>query len=364
MANWPESFQHKHVEFRAPPPSPVASGGRSSVVNDEIISEFLHHSVRVPDLVLPDRVTPRQKLKVQKLPKLDYKTLESLEDHKISNNFDVIARTGCFELVNHGISSQLVRVVAKYGAGIFELSPEKKAVMSMSADRMYSFEEFHGEENETSEEFVWCRDDALKSEMEAILPHRYANFSGKLEILTSEIERISGVILQYLFRNTPIKSGSEDDEASEKQNFDTICYFHRHHQDLNRIRNDNHYMNTMRYDMIRMLIRGSEHSHTLCVHACHGSSEFHVYSKKGWVSFLPEKDALIITIGDQLQRLSEGRYKHVIGRPFFKGEEDCITMAFLCNPSPTKMKIKRKTISLGHQTQFLFYFGPILPTFL
>ncbi|KAL7597604.1 hypothetical protein Lser_V15G25265 [Lactuca serriola] len=349
MANWPESFQfqHKPLESRAPPPSPVASGRRSSVANDEILTEFLHHSLRVPDLVLPDRVSPRQKLKIQKLPKLDYKTLESLEDHNITNTFDVIGQTGCFELVNHGISNQLVRSVAKYGAGIFELLPEKKAVMSRSADRIYGFEEFHGEEREASEEFVWCRDDALKSELEASLPLQYSNFSGNLEILTSEIEKISGIILKFLLENTPLKSGSDDDDASEKQIFGTICYFHRHHQDPDRITNDDHYTNNLRYDMIRMLIRGSEHSHTLCVHACHGSSEFHVYSKKGWVSFRPEKDALVITIGDQLQRLSEGKYKHVMGRPVFKGKEDYISIAFLYNPPPP---MEKKTISLGHQT--------------
>ncbi|CAI9286331.1 unnamed protein product [Lactuca saligna] len=319
MANKPESFQFQHnpLEFRAPPPSPVASGRRSSVANDEILTEFLHHSLRVPDLVLPDRVSPRQKLKIQELPKLDYKTLDSLEDHSITNIFDVIGQTGCFELVNHGISNQLVRSVAKYGEGIFELSPEKKAVMSRSADRMYGFEEFHGEEREASEEFVWCRDDALKSEMEAILPLQYSNFSGNLEILTSEIEKISGIILKVLLKNTPLKSESDDDDASEKQIAGVICYFHKHHEDLNRITNDDHYTNNLTYDMIRMLIRGSEHSHTLCVHACHGSSEFNVYSKKGWVSFRPEKDALVITIGDQLQTFIFGNRLHLWLLPLY-----------------------------------------------
>ncbi|KAI3789756.1 hypothetical protein L2E82_02560 [Cichorium intybus] len=354
MANWPESFQHKPLEFRAPPPSPVASGRRSSVANDEILTEFLHHSLRVPDLVLPDRVSPRQKLKIQKLPKLDYKTLESLEDHNIINSFEAIARTGCFELVNHGISNQLVRSVAKYGARIFELPPEKKVVMTRSADRMYGFdfEEFNGEEKQTSEEFVWCRDDELRSELEANLPSQYSNFSGNLEILISEIEKISEVILKFLPNNTTPKFGSDDDEAIDKQNAGSICCFHRHHQDPSRITNDHQYTvytNSLRYDMIRMLIRGSEHSHTLCLHACHGSSEFHVYSKKGWTSFHPGKDALVITIGDQLQKWSEGKYKRAIGRPVFKGKEDYISMAFLYNPPPPPMK-EKKTISLGHQT--------------
>jgi len=41
------------------------------------------------------------------------------------------------------------------------------------------------------------------------------------------------------------------------------------------------------------------------LHICDGSSQFHVYSKKGWVSFCPDKDALIVTVGDQTQVLQK-----------------------------------------------------------
>ncbi|KAK9058080.1 hypothetical protein SSX86_022920 [Deinandra increscens subsp. villosa] len=47
------------LDFRAPSPSPVASGRRSSVANNEILTEFLHRSRRVPDLVLPDQLTAK-----------------------------------------------------------------------------------------------------------------------------------------------------------------------------------------------------------------------------------------------------------------------------------------------------------------
>ncbi|KVH92993.1 uncharacterized protein LOC112516372 [Cynara cardunculus var. scolymus] len=359
MANWPESFQHKPLQFRAPPPSPVASGRRSSVTNDEILTEFLHRSLSVPDLVLPDRL---QKSKVQNLPKLDYKLLQSLEGVNVTDILDLISRTGCFQLVNHGISNQLVRSAANYGAEIFELSPEKKAFLLRSADRMYGFVEFNGEEKETSEEFVWCRDDALRSKMEEALQN--SHFSVNLEILTSVIEKIAEIILKFLSKNGPPKSGFNDDEgASEKQTGGSICYVHRHNPDLKKFQSNNHHTNSMRYDMIRMLIRGSEHSHTLCLHVCHGSSEFHVYSKKGWVTFLHEKDALVITIGDLLKKWSKGKCKHVMGMPLFKGEEDHISMAFLYNspspPIPINMN-KKMTISIGQQvllilTLTLFY---------
>ncbi|KAL4556971.1 hypothetical protein LXL04_035141 [Taraxacum kok-saghyz] len=51
MANSPESSRHILSDFRAPPPSPVASSRQSSVANDEVLTEFLR-SLHVPDLVL------------------------------------------------------------------------------------------------------------------------------------------------------------------------------------------------------------------------------------------------------------------------------------------------------------------------
>ncbi|XVF74514.1 hypothetical protein PTKIN_Ptkin13bG0116400 [Pterospermum kingtungense] len=76
-------------------------------------------------------------------------------------------------------------------------------------------------------------------------------------------------------------------------------------------------------------------------------------------TFCPDKDALVITVGDQTQAISGGQFKHVIGRPIYKGEnenEDYISMAFLYSPpsiiTSTIGKVdieKGKTISLSQQ---------------
>ncbi|KAF5816939.1 putative oxoglutarate/iron-dependent dioxygenase, non-heme dioxygenase domain-containing protein [Helianthus annuus] len=356
MANSPHSSYNIPLDFRAPPPSPVASGRRSSVANDEILTEFLHRSLRVPDLVLPNRVFPRQNSKIQNLPKLDFEKLNPNPNPNHAINFeviDVIAQTGCFELVNHGISGELLASVVKSGGGVFELSPEKKKVVSRSNERSYGFVEFHGDEKESSEEFVWCRDDSLRSEMEEIWPNQYSNFSEIMETLMCEIENISEILLKWFMNGSTSKRRFDEDGTRERENGGSVCYIYKHCPDGGIVPDDDKCMDSLRYDVIRMLIRGSEHPHTLCFHVCDGSSEFHVYSKKGWVSFSPDNDALIITIGDQLQTWSEGKYKHVIGRPIFKGkQEDCVSLAFLYNPpppTPTSKGQKDKTISLGHQ---------------
>ncbi|XP_059644390.1 jasmonate-induced oxygenase 1 [Cornus florida] len=353
MAISPQLLPENVVDFRAPPPSPIGSSRRSSVTNADVLTDFLEHSLRVPDLILPDRVFPRQK-STENPPKIDFELLNSLKIDTITGILDSIAGIGCFQVVNHGIPCDVIRSALVAGAGIFQIPPEKKAVMSRLPENSFGFEEFHGEEErEMSEEFVWCRDESLKLEMEGIWPLGYSNFSDKMERLLSDIEKVGEKILIILKEKSPLTKSKLGNNVIQGQDLAaSVCYLYKHSKSTT----EDQWVNSLRYDVIRMLVRGSDYSHAICLHICNGSSEFHVYSKKGWVSFCPDKDALIITVGDQIQAWSGGQYKHVIGRPIYKGEDDedyRISMAFLYSPPEVNNNgfntNKEKTISLGQQ---------------
>ncbi|KAJ7011887.1 hypothetical protein D5086_001704 [Populus alba] len=354
MAISPESMPENPIDFRAPPPSPIASGRRSSVTNDEVLTEFLEHSLRVPDLILPDKIFPRQKI-VETPPRIDCQSLISGESDSVLRMLDSIARIGCFQLVNFGIPSEFIRLVSVTAAGIFQLPPEKKEAVSRSLERPYGFEEVHGDhqeaESEVTEEFVWCKDESLKLDMEGIWPTGYSNFSKKMETLSSDIEKVARKILQILHENCPRKSMNGNDMMQRQDLIGSVCCLYKHGRNFLA----DQWAGSLGYDVMRMLIRGTDYSHALCLHICDGSSEFHVYSKKGWVSFCPDKDALIVTVGDRAQVWSGGQYKHVFGWPIFKGEDqDSISMAFLYSPpssnsSSSKTSKGKKTVSLGQQ---------------
>ncbi|KAF5453098.1 hypothetical protein F2P56_028036 [Juglans regia] len=354
MAISPEPMSRNSIDFRAPPPSPIASGRRSTVTNDDIFTEFLHHSLRVPDLALPDKSFPRQHF-IESPPVIDFLSLDSKESDSIQKILVSLSGIGCFQLVNHGIPQETFGAALAAAAGLFHhVPPEQKAVVTRSLERLYGFEEGHGEEgeiDELSEEFVWsCRDEDLKLRMEGIWPVGYSNFSEKMETLLLEIEKVAEKILPALWENFLRKSVFGNDMILQQQlgsGSDSVCCVYKHRRNVPAGR---------WYDVIRMLMRGTDFSHTLCLHICDGSSEFQVYSKKGWISFSPEKGALIITVGDQIQALSGGHYKHVIGRPIFKDEkEDCISMTFLCSPpnsstsSYSKTSRQKRAISLSQQ---------------
>ncbi|KAF7814225.1 1-aminocyclopropane-1-carboxylate oxidase [Senna tora] len=367
MARTPQSTPEIPVDFRAPPPSPIASGRRSSFTNDDVLTSFLENSLRVPDLILPDKIFPKQRT-LETPPKLDLRSLCSDRDIAADDVVsDSMARIGCFQIVNHGIPREVMDSSREAAKAIFEVSPEKRAAVTRSPpEKPWGFEEFHWEEDgsELSEEFVWCRDRELELKMEGIWPIGYSNFSKKMETLMSCIEKVAEKILPLISRNFPGKfTGGGDEEVG------TVCCVYKHRHEGGK--EEDRWADSLKYDVIKMLIRGSDYSHALCLHVCDGCSEFHVYSKKGWFSFCPEEGALIITFGDQIQVASGGVYKQVIGRPILKGEkdDDSISMAFLYSPPnttkgfPTK---RERTISLGQQailaiiltlvSQFFIYF--------
>ncbi|KAF6167309.1 hypothetical protein GIB67_043170 [Kingdonia uniflora] len=299
-----------HLEFLAPPPSPVANttlNRTPAVVNDNELSQYLYQSLHVPDLTLPDRKFPTKNTLMRNPPVVvDFSSLISSNnnDDSITKVLDSASGVGCFQIVNHGISPELIKAVCIASTGIFQLPLESKELMVSSLhNNHYGFEEFikgKAEMKETSEGFVWCRDDKnLESVMGAVWSQGYSSFRQKMELLSMEIEHIASKVLQVLMENTPTKSTKENHE---------------------------------------------------------------VYTKKGWTSFYPHQEAIVVTIGDQIQEWSCGMYKNVNGKPIFnikEDEDDAISMAFLYsqptfNGSTIVQQDIEKTISLRQQLKFIF----------
>ncbi|AAF09051.1 hypothetical protein; 92126-91138 [Arabidopsis thaliana] len=292
-------------DFRAPPPSPVASSRRASfTANEDVLSEFLDKCGRVPNLVLPDKVFPKHTFLLNP-PTFDFHRLDSL-----SALLDAIATIGCFQLVNHGVPEAMV-----------------KAAMDKTI--------FHDE----TEEFVFNKD---------INADDHTACYSDLRELMGEAERIGKAVREKL------GAGGR----SQKEGVG-VCYVKRHN-----IKNES------KEEAIRMLLRGYDERHSLCLNFCH--AEFHVYSKRGWVSFSPRPDAVIVTIGDQGW---SGRFKGVVGRPLlYKSDlhHNLISISFLYTSTTTlhntsrkiTKRTKKKTISLFQQLLFALFLTLLFPFLL
>ncbi|KAI3935813.1 hypothetical protein MKX01_032997 [Papaver californicum] len=361
--------QQNQTDFRAPPPSPIGNEAKrkSTFINENELNQFLEHSLQVPDLILPvNRIFPREILSTQKPPEIDFSSLTSSTqfDSKVLESISVI---GCFQLLNHGISSDLIESVLNGSVGVFGIPKEYKSILSRNSGKPYGFEEFYGggDEMETSEEFVWCKDSRLNILMEVFWSDGYLNFSQKLENLSTEIQKIATKILRVLSEsNTLIRRELAKENTNMINKDGLVCCMYKHCKNINLdTGNVRLCENSLRSDVVRMLVKGSDYSHALSVHVFDASSsDFNLYSKKGWVSFCPSKNALVVTVGDQIQAWSVGQFKHVIGRPLFKGEaENRVSMAFHYSPptSNTAEKFQsaeKKCITLRQQLSLAVFF--------
>ncbi|KFK42382.1 hypothetical protein AALP_AA2G248900 [Arabis alpina] len=292
-------------DFRAPPPSPVASSRRaSSTANDYFLSEFLDKCARVPNLVLPEKVFPKHRFLLDP-PTFDIGSSTALM-------LDAIATIGCFQLINHGVPEATVR-----------------AAMA-TADKSI----FHDE----TEEFV-------------LYKHIAACHSDFRELM-GEAERIGKALREKL-------GGRSQEEEEEGVG---VCYVKKH-SSKNESKGEE--------DAIRMLIRGYDERHSLCLNFCH--AEFHVYSKRGWFSFPPRTDAVVVTVGDQGW---SGRFKAVVGRPLLHHgslhDHHSISISFLYTTlhnntrgrGITQNKMIKKTISISQQLLFALFLTLLFPFFL
>lgn len=296
-------------DFRAPPPSPVASSRRaSSTPNDDVLSDFLDKCGRVPNLVLPEKVFPKHRFLVNP-PTFDFLRLVSSSALML----DAIANIGCFQLINHGVPEATVR-----------------AAMATADKTIFQ---------DDTEEFVMYKD----------IVACYSDFRE----LMGEAERIGKAMREKL-------RGRSQDEEEEEEEGVGVCYVKKHSS-------KNESRGWEEEDAIRMLIRGYDERHSLCLSFCH--AEFHVYSKRGWVSFSPRPDAVVVTVGDQGW---SGRFKAVVGRPLLHHgslHHRSISISFLYTTlhtntrGITQKKIK-KTISLSQQLLFALFLTLLFPFFL
>jgi len=157
--HWIEKVVRTSMDFRAPPPSPVASARRtSSLSNDDVFRRFLETSLR-----LPNTNNHHQ----NPLPKVDFRSLcsDHALRHVISDSFTAV---GCFQLLNHGIPLDVIASPAEASIAIFQVPAEKRGGATRSAESPWGFEE--------DDEFVWGRDKEFNLRMQRLLPTEYSNF--------------------------------------------------------------------------------------------------------------------------------------------------------------------------------------------
>ncbi|KAH9301329.1 hypothetical protein KI387_012912, partial [Taxus chinensis] len=285
-----EQQQEERVgAFRAPPPSPIATGQgiKSAGVNNEILSEFLEQTLRIPQLNLPEPLIP-----YQDLPAFDLLCLRSPDDRRSTGKrlLQSSTRFGCFQIINHGISPELTERAEDQCSRLFDLPSETKRMICRSDESRFGFEHIAGDDDvdmKSHESFWVDRDDAfIEKGLRNVWPEGFRNFSWAMSEYSAALENVASEVLEILYENLDLDPSALK-ELLGGENSSVLCLYSDDGASVG-------------------LWNSHSHSHVMSVHHLHraepGSScAFSVFADGGWTTFNLKPHSLVITIGNILK---------------------------------------------------------------
>lgn len=329
-----EETENDKSEFRAPPPSPIATaqGRKSAGVNTEILSDFLERSIplRIPELILPEpcfcSIPYHIPIPHHNLPAFDLQSLRSSRATR-TELLQSAMEFGCFQVLNHGISPQLMERVDEQCNRLFNLPDDKKQMICRSEERPVGFEKRKRKHlHEHDEETFWVgkNEDELEKAMIKVWPEGFRNFSWAMSEYSGVTESIASEMMEMLYESLSLNP-SDLKELLGRQNSSVLCL----------ISHGGAYKKTP---------CGRAHDshalpHLLSVHYQIGSCGFYVYAEHGWTSVNLKPNSLVITVGNILKAWSNGVLKSVKGRPIRWGESNSdrnlVSMEYVYSPPST-----------------------------
>ncbi|XP_020252390.1 probable 2-oxoglutarate-dependent dioxygenase ANS, partial [Asparagus officinalis] len=304
-------------------------------------SSFLNRSLRVPQLILPDKVLHRETAAPWAPPEVD---LGFLDDGAL---ISAARSAGCFQIVNHGIERSLIEEVGVLAGKGFRLPLEKKREVIRTEEGVWGFEEAAEEE----EEVLWWSEGG-NEDLAGIWSHGYVEFRDKMHRLCGEMEKIANKITAVLLQN----NAEVSEPAALSIAGASAISLRKNTQ--KRARDVGTREGLLKHEVLQMLLRDSVCSHSLCLRVCQGASRFCVYSKskKGCVYFPVKDEAIIVTFGEQIQISSGGLCKHAIGKPVYQdeGRDSSVSIEFFYSHPPSSRGSSRniggpRIVSLAEQ---------------
>eukprot|EP01018_Ginkgo_biloba_P015826 Gb_22744 [translate_table: standard] len=299
---------------RAPPPTPNAGNNGSAInVDNDAFSAFLEKSLGISSLVLPESLVRTSAEEIE-LPVID---LLSERDDLVRSLMKSASEYGCFQVINHGVSSDLVERAQKECNQLFELPLEKKEAASRSLESLFGFDESDTTASVRQESF-WLQRDANQIEdfIRNIWPEGCVNLSCALSDYSSALQRVASQMMELLFEGLGLEASSFAADMNGSSNASVLHISNQKGSPKSlsgRLKHSHPYILGLQYHNV--------------------SYDCHVYVDRSWVVASPQLGSLMVTVGDIMKVWSNGQYKNVIGRPVAISDKTCTSMALLYSPS-------------------------------
>ncbi|XP_020596805.1 uncharacterized protein LOC110036648, partial [Phalaenopsis equestris] len=279
---------------RQPPPSPIATGKglRSAALHDEVLSEYLETTIKVPHLALPHAFFSSRSFSPNQITvEIDLSDLASGDAAAVRSMVAAAAETGGFR-INGGdvVRCEEVNAVVEAGAVVFS---------SMAAKRRGLVSRFG-----IGEEICWYQWKRKETEMvlEDVSPDTYRIFRERMEVMAAKLEMVADCISCILCELVQDKTHSHRQPKLQS----VLCLKKHSFHLLNDIAIEHSHGRDDKTHFLRMHIPILDHQ------------MFQNQSSGLSASFGLPAGSILVTIGDQLKEWSNGEYRNPVGGVFIK----------------------------------------------
>ncbi|CAL1400418.1 unnamed protein product [Linum trigynum] len=342
------SDSDKHLQ--APPPSPIPTGKGSRSAANSIFTNYLHHSLQVPDLSeVPDPMTtlsssnnvtmsaPEPNPYPHEPQEISLPSIESRDAVVVDRLLKAARKFGTFTITDHGISIEVLRSLVQNAERVFQVLEDTD--MGHPPRNFAKLREY-------KEQIEWVRSGEERMEWARGWVGRDGSrhFGEEMEKIATKLDAIAKLICEVFSENwTKRQFGRRFEEK------DSIVRLYRY----NRASNESHVE----------LVNQQQHAqddcggHAVCLHLPLSHSHFLLQSSLGILSFHADPHAIVVSVGRRLQEWSLGDFKCISGevvcspqleggKPSYSVELKCLSLNFDVNRSKKKSLF---TISVRNQ---------------
>ncbi|KMT02735.1 hypothetical protein BVRB_8g193210 [Beta vulgaris subsp. vulgaris] len=265
-------------------------------------------------------------IKYMDSPIIDLSLLSSASSsHQLQNELrklqTAISSWGCFQLINHGLSSSLLNQIREVGREFFDLPLEVKQKHCRTLDW---FEGYGGDTVSENQSYNWndrlhLRVHPLERRNFKLWPEYLPNFRETLEEYTMKVRRVLEMILQAIARSLNLDEDIFLKECGGKEGINMFTRF-------------NYYPPCSSRGHVLGLKPHSDGTAITILLQDKQVEGLQVLKDDQWFKVPIVSDSLFINIGDQLEIMSNGILRSVVHKVVIDKEKERTSVAMQCSP--------------------------------
>ncbi|KAH0632990.1 hypothetical protein KY284_035776 [Solanum tuberosum] len=266
--------------YAAPPPSPIPTGKGSRSAVNSMFGEYIDQSISIPHLTLPQTTHHRW------VPdEINYQSILRRENDAMSRLLSSAAEFGVVRIIGHGISGEDIRTLLIKNELLFRLS-----------DKYANYDKFLWD---------WSDNVMVQKAKVALGDANFLIFREKLEEVLKKLKGIAKEVDEII----RLSDNEECRKKIESEEVKMYIYRCTKNQSSNVDQTWLPPHNATLEDSLK---------YALHLFLPLEPIEFSMHSKRGRLPFKTTPDTIIVTIGDQLEEWSDGKFRSADGEVALK----------------------------------------------